>query len=194
MKRIEDDDDRLVTFSKRRSGIYKKASELVTLCGAEVGVVIFSPRGKPFSFGHPSIQAVANRFLNRNITSVSDHKIQTMVDAHQRMRMDQNVEYLNQLVDLLDAEKNRGKTLSRIARATREGRSHAHWELGWWEQPLDELSLHELKKVALSMEAFYRDLRNCLNHPIDVASLSLPNPMADLTAIDDPANVKEVQD
>ncbi|KAF2314669.1 hypothetical protein GH714_028388 [Hevea brasiliensis] len=35
MKRIENEDGRLITFSKRRSGIYKKASELVTLCGAE---------------------------------------------------------------------------------------------------------------------------------------------------------------
>ncbi|KAK7853894.1 agamous-like mads-box protein agl61 [Quercus suber] len=42
------------------TGINKKASELVTLCGAEVGVVVFSPVGKSFSFGHPSVESVAN--------------------------------------------------------------------------------------------------------------------------------------
>ena len=66
MKKIDKEVDRLVTFSKRRSGINKKASELVTLCGAEVGVVVFSPAGKPFSFGHPSVESVANRFLKQN--------------------------------------------------------------------------------------------------------------------------------
>ncbi|KAM0986000.1 hypothetical protein ACFX13_013457 [Malus domestica] len=35
MKRIEKEDDRLVVFSKRRSGIYKKATELGALCGAQ---------------------------------------------------------------------------------------------------------------------------------------------------------------
>ncbi|XP_030936113.1 MADS-box transcription factor 23-like [Quercus lobata] len=65
MKKI-DKEVSLVTFSKRRFGINKKASELVTLCGAEVGVVVFSPAGKPFSFGHPSVESVANRFLKRN--------------------------------------------------------------------------------------------------------------------------------
>jgi pheromone receptor transcription factor len=60
MEKIENEDDRLITFSKCRSSIYKKASELVTLCGAEVGVVIFSPARKPFSFGHPSVESVAN--------------------------------------------------------------------------------------------------------------------------------------
>ncbi|KAH9679262.1 Agamous-like MADS-box protein AGL61 [Citrus sinensis] len=29
----------MITFSKRRSGIHKKASELVTLTGAEIGIV-----------------------------------------------------------------------------------------------------------------------------------------------------------
>ena len=66
MKKI-DKEVSLVTFSKRRFGINKKASELVTLCGAEVGVVVFSPAGKPFSFGHPSVESVANRFLKRTL-------------------------------------------------------------------------------------------------------------------------------
>ncbi|XP_039169613.1 agamous-like MADS-box protein AGL61 [Eucalyptus grandis] len=35
MKQIENESSRLITFSKRKSSINKKASELVTLCGAE---------------------------------------------------------------------------------------------------------------------------------------------------------------
>ncbi|XP_051120419.1 agamous-like MADS-box protein AGL62 [Andrographis paniculata] len=43
MQKIEKETNLLVTFSKRRSGVFKKASELCTLTGAEDGVVVFSP-------------------------------------------------------------------------------------------------------------------------------------------------------
>ncbi|KVI09681.1 Transcription factor, MADS-box [Cynara cardunculus var. scolymus] len=35
-----------VIFSKRRSGLFKKASELCTLCGVEIAIVVFSPARK----------------------------------------------------------------------------------------------------------------------------------------------------
>ncbi|CAA6657720.1 unnamed protein product [Spirodela intermedia] len=53
----------MVSFSKRRSGLFKKAAELAILCGAEIAAVVFSPAGKPFSFGHPSVEAIADRLL-----------------------------------------------------------------------------------------------------------------------------------
>ncbi|KAK9180887.1 hypothetical protein WN944_024023 [Citrus x changshan-huyou] len=64
MKKIEHEDDRMMTFSKRRSGIYKKASELVTLTGSEIRIVLFSLFGKPFTFGHPSLE-VYNELLRQ---------------------------------------------------------------------------------------------------------------------------------
>ncbi|KAL5212456.1 hypothetical protein ABZP36_023303 [Zizania latifolia] len=66
MKLIEDKDARQVCFSKRREGVFKKANELAVLCGAHVAVVFFSPAGRPHSFGHPSVHAVADRFLDRS--------------------------------------------------------------------------------------------------------------------------------
>ncbi|KAH0717416.1 hypothetical protein KY285_013447 [Solanum tuberosum] len=44
-----------VTFSKRRAGLFKKASELSALSGAQVAVIVESPAGKLFSFGNPSV-------------------------------------------------------------------------------------------------------------------------------------------
>ncbi|PKI33914.1 myocyte-specific enhancer factor 2D-like [Punica granatum] len=40
-----------VTFTKRRQGLFNKASELEVLCGARVGILTFSPAGKPYPFG-----------------------------------------------------------------------------------------------------------------------------------------------
>ncbi|MCD7471602.1 hypothetical protein HAX54_012173 [Datura stramonium] len=42
-----------VTFSKRRNGLFKKASEISILCGAEVATVIY-PKNSVYSIGNPS--------------------------------------------------------------------------------------------------------------------------------------------
>jgi len=55
---------RHVCFSKRREGLNKKASELCALTGAKVAVIVYSPAGKPYSFGHPSVSAVVERYLD----------------------------------------------------------------------------------------------------------------------------------
>ncbi|MBA0812992.1 hypothetical protein Gohar_026889, partial [Gossypium harknessii] len=46
--------------------IYKKISELSTLCGGEILFIIFSPTGKPYSFGHPFVETITKRILNPN--------------------------------------------------------------------------------------------------------------------------------
>ncbi|XP_077249341.1 MADS-box transcription factor 23-like [Tasmannia lanceolata] len=63
MTKIEKKESRQVCFSKRRKGLFKKASELCILCDAEITVIAFSPGGKPFVFGHPNAHAIINRFL-----------------------------------------------------------------------------------------------------------------------------------
>ncbi|KAG0467197.1 hypothetical protein HPP92_018777 [Vanilla planifolia] len=64
IKKIENEDARLVSFSKRRTGLFNKASCLSTLCGADVAVVVFSPAGTPYSFGSPRVDQVLTRFLS----------------------------------------------------------------------------------------------------------------------------------
>nr|AZZ09246.1 FLOWERING LOCUS C 2 [Primula vulgaris] len=50
VKKIEDRNSRHVTFSKRRSGLIKKAKELSVLCDVEVAVFVFSGKGKLYQF------------------------------------------------------------------------------------------------------------------------------------------------
>ena len=50
IKKIESKDRLMVTFSKRRAGLFKKAQQLSQLSGATVAVLVFSPAGKPFTF------------------------------------------------------------------------------------------------------------------------------------------------
>ena len=53
VRRIENSVSRQVTFSKRLRGLAKKARELAVLCDADVGVVVFSERGKLFEYTSP---------------------------------------------------------------------------------------------------------------------------------------------
>lgn len=62
IKRIENAASRQVTFSKRRSGLLKKAFELSVLCDAEVALIIFSPKGKLFEFSSSSAKKTIERY------------------------------------------------------------------------------------------------------------------------------------
>ncbi|XP_057769827.1 agamous-like MADS-box protein FUL-L isoform X4 [Salvia miltiorrhiza] len=54
LKRIENKISRQVTFSKRRSGLWKKANEISVLCDAHVALIVFSTKGKLFEFSSHS--------------------------------------------------------------------------------------------------------------------------------------------
>lgn len=50
IRRLESSSNRQVTYSKRRSGILKKAKELSILCDIDIVLLMFSPSGKPTIF------------------------------------------------------------------------------------------------------------------------------------------------
>ncbi|ANM61879.1 AGAMOUS-like 44 [Arabidopsis thaliana] len=63
IRRIDNSTSRQVTFSKRRSGLLKKAKELSILCDAEVGVIIFSSTGKLYDYAsNSSMKTIIERY------------------------------------------------------------------------------------------------------------------------------------
>ncbi|KAF8658037.1 hypothetical protein HU200_059501 [Digitaria exilis] len=63
MRRIENPFHRRATFSKRREGLLKKARELSVLCGADVGVIIFSCTGKVHDLAtNGNMQSLVERY------------------------------------------------------------------------------------------------------------------------------------
>ncbi|XP_030476888.1 agamous-like MADS-box protein AGL62 [Syzygium oleosum] len=153
MTQIENEDDKLITFSKRRSGIYKKASELVTLCGSDVGVVIFSPTGKPYSFAHPSIESTANRFLDQN--PPHNDRTDTLVESYRRLRTNELNQQHDELVKQVEAEKARGKVLKRVT----EGQNGE----GWWEAPVEDHNVEDLNQMKAQMKELRRNLWSSIN-------------------------------
>ncbi|KAL7085416.1 hypothetical protein ACP275_14G280800 [Erythranthe tilingii] len=62
IRRIDNSTSRQVTFSKRRSGLLKKAKELAILCDADVGLIIFSSTGRLYDFTNTSMKSVIERY------------------------------------------------------------------------------------------------------------------------------------
>uniref|UniRef100_A0A2P2LGX4 MADS-box domain-containing protein n=1 Tax=Rhizophora mucronata TaxID=61149 RepID=A0A2P2LGX4_RHIMU len=95
MEKISKESNRQVTFSKRKNGLFKKASELSTLCGAETTVIAFSPGQKVFSFGHPSVEMVVDRYISGNPLTASGSA--RLIEAHCGVRINQLNLQLNQV-------------------------------------------------------------------------------------------------
>ncbi|KAM1031162.1 hypothetical protein FF1_034939 [Malus domestica] len=104
-----------VAFSKRRSGLFKKASELCTLCGVEIVIIVFSPANKPFSFGHPEVDSIVDCFAARNpypnFQAGSTGSTQQLVEAHRNANVQELNMQLTQVVNQLEAEKKCEKHL-----------------------------------------------------------------------------------
>ncbi|KAL8471829.1 hypothetical protein ACS0TY_029169 [Phlomoides rotata] len=62
LKRIENKINRQVTFSKRRSGLLKKANEISVLCDAEVALIVFSAKGKLSSTDSSRMDRTLHRY------------------------------------------------------------------------------------------------------------------------------------
>ncbi|XP_052289921.1 agamous-like MADS-box protein AGL61 [Citrus sinensis] len=169
MKKIENENDRMIAFSKRRSGIYKKASELATLTGAEIGIVVFSPSGKPFSFGHPSLEAVANRFLGLNQEHPNDNT-HLLVEAHRRVRISELNQQHNELLRQLDEENAREKILKQN-RKGKETQPH------WWETPVNEINHQELLQMDTAVDDLHKTFLAKLNEKTAAASSSMAPPI-----------------
>ncbi|CAM0914050.1 unnamed protein product [Alopecurus aequalis] len=73
MRRIENPVHRRVTFCKRRMGLLNEANELSVLCDADVGVIVFSPRGKIYELAtNGSMQDLVDRYNGSNMEARGD--------------------------------------------------------------------------------------------------------------------------
>nr|KAJ0200778.1 hypothetical protein LSAT_V11C600339290 [Lactuca sativa] len=75
VKRIENHTSRQVTFSKRRTGLLKKTHELSVLCDAQIGLIVFSSKGKLFEYTtHPlSMSQIIDRYLKTTGSRIPDY-------------------------------------------------------------------------------------------------------------------------
>ncbi|KAJ8453054.1 hypothetical protein Cgig2_014817 [Carnegiea gigantea] len=150
MVRMEKDSNRQVTFSKRRLGLFKKTSELCTLCGAEAAIIVFSPGRKAFSFGHPSVEAILDRFLISSHPS-HDQSDTGLVEARHSAQARELSMELTALSTRMEAEKKRGEEINEMRKRRRE----KYW---WNDAPIEELKLNHLEHLKGCLEQLKKNV------------------------------------
>lgn len=98
MVKMTNESNLQVTFSKRRSGLFKKASELCTLCDVEIALIVFSPSGKVFSFGHPDINILLDHSSGGILTQTNTNLDESNRKAYIQMLNDRFTEVSFQLI------------------------------------------------------------------------------------------------
>lgn len=159
MKLIPDKEDRVITFSKRKSGIFKKASEISIMCGAKVLFILFSPVGKAYSFGHPSVKSVADKFHGNE---ESERKqIRDILETHLNNRLENQVVHHQLIKSEIEAINGQVSALADVNNFQNKG---------WWEVNVNEInSKQELEQMLKSV----KDLQAALSHHFE--NLKLQN-------------------
>ncbi|RZC44717.1 hypothetical protein C5167_037664 [Papaver somniferum] len=138
IKRIENATNRQVTYSKRRSGILKKAKELTVLCDAEVSLIMFSSTGKMTEYLSPSLNGNTKRVYDR-YQQISGS---SLWNSH-----------YESLQNALNKQKEINKRLRREIRQ----------RMG---EDLDELTIDELRNLEANLEASVKVVRDRKYHVI----------------------------
>ncbi|QCD95131.1 truncated transcription factor CAULIFLOWER D-like isoform X2 [Vigna unguiculata] len=89
LERIENKINRQVTFSKRRSGLLKKAFELSVLCDAEVALIIFSSRGKLFQYSSTDLNKIVERYRQCRYSKLQtgDSELESQSSYHEFLKL-----------------------------------------------------------------------------------------------------------
>uniref|UniRef100_A0A0E0LBZ6 MADS-box domain-containing protein n=1 Tax=Oryza punctata TaxID=4537 RepID=A0A0E0LBZ6_ORYPU len=175
---IENGGRRQVTFSKRRHGLFKKASELSTLCGASVAVVAFSTAGNVFAFGEPTVDAVLRRFDPLHPVAADDGAALAPAPAGGGDAAppgdDKELDVLRRAADQtkeqVTAEQARMRDVGdKITQAMA-----AAGKRFWWEADVEALGEAELPEFARALERLRDSVRRHADALLSTAALPQP--------------------
>ncbi|XP_012835329.1 PREDICTED: agamous-like MADS-box protein AGL62 [Erythranthe guttata] len=148
IKKIENLSNRQVTFSKRRVGLFKKASELCILSGAQIAIIVHSLGKRVFSFGHPTADSVVDRYLGGGGGGREAH----LEAAKTR---DYNKHY-SDVCKKLEVEKKRREAIEEAKRV--EGYAAAASGLWWDDADVEGMDLDELVQYAEALEELMKNV------------------------------------
>ncbi|XP_058218680.1 agamous-like MADS-box protein AGL66 [Rhododendron vialii] len=174
MKRIENNTNLQVTFSKRRNGHIKKAYEISVLCDIDLALIMFSPSGSLTHFSSKTrIEHVFHRFIN-----LSDQERVSGISSPSRDRGDSS--------DTLEISECLGRTLNQLKTENEVALQHTKTntqgvtklrveeivqEIGWLNQQLEtaEEQLSMFEPDTSSMNSL-EELESCQKQIEDILS------------------------
>ncbi|KAK9106766.1 hypothetical protein Syun_022777 [Stephania yunnanensis] len=138
LKRIENKINRQVTFSKRRSGLLKKAHEISVLCDADVALIVFSTKGKLFEY---STDSGMDRILERYERYSYAERELIAVDPESQSNLSLEYTKLKGRIEIL--HKNQRHFMG---------------------EELDSLTLKELQNLEQQLDSALKQIRTRKNH------------------------------
>nr|WQI83121.1 MADS-box transcription factor [Spirodela polyrhiza] len=137
LKRIENKINRQVTFSKRRSGLLKKAHEISVLCDADVALIIFSTKGKLYEYStDSSMERILQRYERYSCTQ------RDLAAADPELQETWLLEYGKQKAKIECLLKNQRHLMG---------------------EDLESLKLKDLQQLELQLEAGLKEIRSRKN-------------------------------
>ncbi|KAF3445763.1 hypothetical protein FNV43_RR10940 [Rhamnella rubrinervis] len=169
IKRIENNTNRQVTFSKRRNGLIKKAYELSILCDIDIALIMFSPSGRLSHFsGRRRIEDVFTRYIN---LSDPERKHAIIFPNHNRHADIQNKENLLWTLQKLRNENDIARQLANPTAADNFDIEELQHDIGSLQQQLQmaEEQIRIYEPDPLSMTSVEK-LESCEKNLLDTLS------------------------
>ncbi|KAL2455927.1 MADS-box protein SVP [Abeliophyllum distichum] len=153
IKKIDNTSARQVTFSKRRSGLFKKAKELSVLCDADVALIIFSSAGRLFEFASSSMKDILKKHdLHSGKLEHPSLELQLLEDSNYSRLSKEVAERSHQLRYMRGEELHELniEELQKLEGLLETGLSRVIDEKG--EKIMEEINQLELKRMQLMEE------------------------------------------
>ncbi|XP_039030549.1 truncated transcription factor CAULIFLOWER A-like [Hibiscus syriacus] len=193
LKRIENKINRQVTFSKRRSGLLKKAHEISVLCDAEVALIVFSTKGKLVEYSSDSCmerileryerysyaerQLAAKEIEQNGNWTLEQAKLKArmeVLERNQRYYMGEDLENLS-LRQLHNLEQELDSSLKHVRSKRNQLMLESISELQKKNKTLQEQNNILAKKIREEEKAIVQQAQQ--NNSQDSSSMLLPQPM-----------------
>ncbi|XP_072959161.1 agamous-like MADS-box protein AGL29 [Typha angustifolia] len=140
IKKIEDEHSRLISFSKRKKGFFKKADDLAGL-GFLIAALVFSPARNVFTYGSPDFDSVVDCFLNsRSIDALADQERAAPALANKPWRMSRRTR----------GRRDDGSDQEELLRAASDLRKSSRF---WWNKSTEDMTLEELVDFKVALQA-----------------------------------------
>ncbi|XP_057868764.2 MADS-box transcription factor 23 [Cryptomeria japonica] len=156
LKRIEKATARHVTFSKRRSGLMKKAQELSVLCDADVGLIVFSATGKLFEYSNAGMKMILKKYSESFTGYLNNEQLNTEDDNEDMKRMKQEMENINYTLRHMQGEDLQGLTIKELQKLEKK------LEVGQRQIRLTKANRFEEENARLRLECSNVENNNAL--------------------------------
>ncbi|KAJ3673065.1 hypothetical protein LUZ60_006439 [Juncus effusus] len=140
-----------VCFSKRRVGLFKKSLVLSVLCGAQIGVIVFSPAGRPYCFMHPG-SSVLETFISSQSHIQFERHDQPYRQLSSPSALSELKGHIQELTDVIETEKKRREMLKQANEVSKRN--------VLLDADVSRLGLAELETMKTELERVQADLQN----------------------------------